>query len=186
MNHIDKIFLYEWISMFELISYIESINGKLLGQGYFSKVYNIDGCIIKINCGDSDLGYMAYKSYFDSNYSIHAPICYRYRTIKIKNSIHYIMMTEYLKPFPYVHPEPLSISLLRESLKSIIYDKIEIFNDNFKLLMTNDEFDNIKGIYSFFKNFNNTEFDLDICIDNIKLRNNIWILNDPLTKIIKL
>lgn len=127
MNNIDKIFLYEWISMFDLISYIESINGELLGQWYFSKVYNIDGYIIKINCGDSDLGYMAYKSYFDTNYSIHAPICYRYRTIKIKNSIHYIMMTEYLTSFPHAYSEPLSISLSRQSFKSIIYDKIETF-----------------------------------------------------------
>lgn len=171
---IDYIFKNNWNNINELIGYLKENNIQSIGQGFFTKVFKINNYILKVNCGDSDYGFMEYKKYFTNNPSIHAPKCYQYKEIISNNNPHYIMLTEELSPFPFVDPEPDSIICLRRLLKENDYNIINQYKIN--------EFDlnQIKEIFDFFKNFKIKNYSIDMCSVNLMLRDKTWVVNDPL------
>lgn len=175
---IDYIFKNKWNNINEMIEYLSDNNIQSFNQGFFTKVYKIDDFILKVNCGDPDFGFMEYKKYFTNNPSMHAPICYNYREIISNNKPHYVMLTEQLIPFPYSDPEHIGITCLRDMIRNNIHHK-DVLNKYKNKLSDFDELQ-IVEIFNFFKDFDISGFNIDICSINLMLRKNIWIVNDPL------
>ena len=179
---IEDIFNTEWEDINEVISYVENNNLKYLGQGWFTKVYQLnDTQVLKINCGDPDYGFMEYRKYFIKYPSIHSPKCFYYKTIS-NPMPHYIMLTEKLDVFPEILPEPNYLLTLRELIEENLYDNNQDIDELMKIVKSYD--DNIQeqiiGIYNFFKHFDDKLFNIDLCLFNLMLRGNTWIVNDPL------
>lgn len=175
---IEYIFKNKWNDINQLVEYLNQNNIQSFSQGFFTKVYKIDDLVLKVNCGDPDYGFMEYKTYFTSNPSIHAPICYNYKEIISNNKPHYIMLTEFLNPYPPSYTEDNSVTCLREIIRDISNGNKII--KKYKEELNDNEYEQIKGIYNFFKNFKKENYSIDICSVNLMLRGNIWVVNDPL------
>lgn len=166
--NLHEIFKKDWENIQDLKDYVEKYTVSF-NQGFFTKVYEIDGKILKINCGDPDYAFDHYYEYFKNKNNIHAPVIYKYK--KINN--HYYCLTEKLINFPNFDPEHIGITSLRNLIKGNTSDiKLDDFT-----------FSQVNGIYDFIKDLNLENFSIDICQFNIMLRENTWVLNDPIVKI---
>lgn len=177
---IDFIFSNEWSNVNDIIFYLNDNNIESFNQGFFTKVFLIDGYVLKINCGDIDYGFKEYIKFIITHPSIHAPVIMNYKEI----NGHYIMLTELLTPM-ISKVEPLSVTYLRELIKENLYEDkkdFESIREKFESMLEVDEIKQISEIFNFFKDFNNSEFSIDICLINIMLRGTTWVINDPLVK----
>ena len=176
---IDYIFSNDWSDINQIVEYLEKNDIKSFSQGFFTKVFLIGEYVLKVNCGDIDNGFKEYVKYIVKNPSIHAPIIYQYKEI----NGHYLMLTELLKPM-ICNVEPVSITFLRELIKSNLYDiENTKLKEKFESMLSKDELKQVYEIFSFFKDFNNSEMSIDICLENIMVRNNTWVINDPLVQL---
>lgn len=167
--HMDNIFHNNWNNIYELKDYVEQYYSPI-SQGFFTKVYQIDNDkILKINCGDPDIAFNHYYEYFKNKNNIHAPKIFNYKLI----NDHYYCLTEKLSPFPNFDPEHKGITFLRNFIKGV--------DNNVELEYTDK--DQVYEIYDFIKDLDLNGFSIDICQNNIMLRDGIWILNDPIVKI---
>ena len=164
-------------SIQEVLMFLENNGIVSLAQGYFTKVYQINDKILKVNCEDPDYGFMRYHDYFIEHPSIHSPECYQYKVI----DDHYLMLTDILEPFPFSFPENSAVVFLRELVEEHLYDSNQDYDDIVKTYhsIDTDTKEQVFGIFNFLRDFKDSDYSIDICSVNLMLKENIWILNDP-------
>lgn len=172
----------KWESIDDIVLFLLENDITSISQGFFTKVYRIEGKILKLNVGDPDYAFIRYYEYFNSYPSIHAPRCEYFNLIPRNSNYHYVMITEELSPISQEVFELISITCLRElvidEMKENGINFFEIL-EKYDLTLSNHERSQILGILNFIRNLRDIDLSIDICNTNIMLRDSIWVLNDP-------
>lgn len=174
---IDQILNTKWKSPKELLSFLD-INATKIGQGFFSVVYKIDDkSVIKVNSGDFDEGYYRFIKYAINHPSIHFPKVFQLVEIDHWYFIH----TELLSPLDLTPPDPPEIILLRELLRNQITNEHTNFEIFEKYKIDCKYRPQINEILDDMSEFDYTGCSIDINLLNIMVRENDWVLVDPIT-----